>query len=150
MTQEKFTYDHPRPAVTTDVALFRHGRTGWEILLVKRDHDPFRAHWALPGGFVDADESLENCAARELKEECGIDGVELWQFRAFGNPGRDPRGHTISIGYLGVAQGSVEPKAGDDAGEVRWFSVDDLPELAFDHDEIVNAALERLHRIEVK
>lgn len=149
MNESTHTYDHPRPAVTTDIAFVRHGRSGWEILLVKRSRDPFRGRWALPGGFVDQLESLESAAARELKEECGIEGVELWQFRAFGNPGRDPRGHTISIGYLGIAGESVEPRAGDDAGEVRWFLVDALPELAFDHDEIVNAALERLHRIEV-
>ncbi|HEY0592791.1 MAG TPA: NUDIX hydrolase [Thermoanaerobaculia bacterium] len=145
----RYTYDHPRPAVTTDVALFRHGRSGWEILLVKRGRDPFKGRWALPGGFVDENESLEEAAARELQEECGIDGVELWQFRAFGNPGRDPRGHTVSIGYLGVAKEGTEPKAGDDAGETRWFPLNALPDLAFDHDEIVNAARERLHRIEV-
>ncbi|HEU5162809.1 MAG TPA: NUDIX hydrolase [Thermoanaerobaculia bacterium] len=149
MTHSGYTYDHPRPAVTADIALFRHGAKGWEILLVKRARDPFRDRWAIPGGFVDEMEPLEDAAARELKEECGIEGVELWQFRAFGNPGRDPRGHTISIGYLGIAKEGVEPKAGDDAGETRWFPVDALPELAFDHDEIVNAALERLHRIEV-
>jgi 8-oxo-dGTP diphosphatase len=149
MSHSGFTYDHPRPAVTTDIALVRHGARGWEILLVKRSHDPFRDRWALPGGFVDELESLEAAAARELKEECGIEGVELWQFRAFGNPGRDPRGHTISVGYLGVAREPIEPRPGDDAGEARWFPIDSLPELAFDHDEIVNAALERLHRIEI-
>jgi 8-oxo-dGTP diphosphatase len=152
MSQSTYTYDHPRPAVTADIALFRHGaqQDAWEILLVKRRKDPFAGRWALPGGFVDEMESLEDAAARELKEECGVEGVELWQFRAFGNPGRDPRGHTISIGYLGVAGGELQATAGDDAGEVRWFPVDALPELAFDHDEIVNAARERLHRIEVR
>jgi 8-oxo-dGTP diphosphatase len=150
MSKSTYTYDHPRPAVTADVALVRHGAGGWEILLVKRSREPFRDRWALPGGFVDEHEPLEAAASRELKEECGIEGVELWQFRAFGSPGRDPRGHTISIGYLGVAGAGIEPRPGDDAGEARWFPVETLPELAFDHDEIVRAALERLHRIEIE
>lgn len=147
--KREYTYDHPRPAVTTDVALFRRAGEGWEILLVKRKHDPFEDHWALPGGFVDEMEPLEAAAARELKEECGIGGVDLWQFRAFGAPGRDPRGHTVSIAYLGIARGPVEAKADDDAAEVRWFPIGELPPLAFDHPEIINAALERLHRIEL-
>lgn len=149
MTSSRYTYDHPRPAVTVDIALFRHGRGGWEILLVTRDRDPFKGHWALPGGFVDEMEPLEDAAARELKEECGIEGVELWQFRAFGAPGRDPRGHTISIGFLGIGPDALEANAGDDAREVRWHPVDALPDLAFDHDEIVNAARARLHTIEL-
>lgn len=150
MTEKHFTYDHPRPAVTADVALFRHGRSGaWEILLIRRAHDPFQDHWALPGGFVNELEPLEAAAARELEEECGIRGVDLWQFRAFGDPNRDPRGHTVSIAYLGIVRNAVQMKPADDAAAAEWFPVDALPPLAFDHDEIVRAAMERLHRVEV-
>lgn len=148
MSDRSYCYDHPRPAVTSDVALFRHGRTGWELLLVRRAEPPFKDSWALPGGFVDEWEDIDDAAHRELKEECGIDGVRLWQFRAFGNPRRDPRGRTISIGYLGVLDRAVEAKAGDDAGAVEWFPIDRLPQLAFDHDEVVRAALERLRSLE--
>lgn len=150
MTERHFTYDHPRPAVTTDVALFRHGAEGaWEILLIRRAREPFAGHWALPGGFVDEFEPLEAAAVRELEEECGIRGVELWQFRAFGDPHRDPRGHTVSIGYLGVLTSPAQATAADDAADAQWFPLDRLPPLAFDHDEVVRAAVERLHRTEV-
>jgi 8-oxo-dGTP diphosphatase len=95
-------------------------------------------------------ETLEAAAARELEEECGIRGVDLWQFRAFGDPNRDPRGHTVSIAYLGIVSTPIPLKPADDADDARWFPLDSLPPLAFDHDEIVRAALERLHRIEVE
>ena len=148
MSEGRYTYDHPRPAVTTDVALFRRtGEGGWEILLVRRGRDPFAGSWALPGGFVDELEPLEAAAARELEEECGIRGVELWQFRAFGDPHRDPRGHTVSIAYLGIVSDSVNAAAADDAADARWFPLDHLPQLAFDHDEIVRAAVERLQEM---
>jgi 8-oxo-dGTP diphosphatase len=149
VSEGKYVYAHPRPAVTVDIALFRHAGSAWEILFIQRARDPFKGKWALPGGFVDEMEPLEAAAARELKEECGIQGVELWQFRAFGDPHRDPRGHTISIGFLGVARGDLGEKAADDASSVRWFPITALPDLAFDHPEIVAAAIERLHRIEV-
>ncbi|MFN2443713.1 MAG: NUDIX domain-containing protein [Thermoanaerobaculia bacterium] len=149
MSEEKYVYDHPRPAVTADIALFRHAGEAWEILLVQRARDPFKGSWALPGGFVDEMEPIEAAAARELKEECGIEGIELWQFRAFGDPHRDPRGHTISIGFMGVARKPLNERAADDTASVRWFPIKALPELAFDHSEIVAAAVERLHRIEV-
>lgn len=148
MTEGRYVYDHPRPAVTVDIALFRHASGGWEILLIERGREPFQGAWALPGGFVDEMEPLEAAAARELKEECGISGVELWQFRAFGDPHRDPRGHTISIGFMGVLQRGVSLRAADDAADARWFPLSALPELAFDHSEVIAAAVERLHRIE--
>ncbi|MGH9459304.1 MAG: NUDIX domain-containing protein [Thermoanaerobaculia bacterium] len=149
MTKEKeYRYEHPRPALTVDVALFRRARSSWEILLVRRAKEPFKDHWALPGGFVDEMEALETAAARELEEECGVGGVDLWQLRAFGAPGRDPRGHTVSIAYLGILHGTTDAKAADDAAEVHWFPIEGLPPLAFDHQEIINTALERLHRIE--
>lgn len=149
MSERRYTYDHPRPAVTTDVALFRHaGERGWEILLIRRAGEPFAGQWALPGGFVDELEPLEAAAARELEEECGIRGVDLRQIGAFGDPHRDPRGHTVSIAYLGIVRNPVEAKAADDAADARWFPLDRLPPFAFDHEELVRAAVERLRREE--
>lgn len=150
MSEGKYVYSHPRPAVTVDIALFRHAGSGWEILLIQRAREPFKGNWALPGGFVDEMEPIEEAAARELQEECGIQDVELWQFRAFGDPHRDPRGHTISIGFMGIARDPLGEKAADDAASIQWFPVADLPDLAFDHPEIIAAAVERLHRIEVQ
>jgi 8-oxo-dGTP diphosphatase len=104
-----------------------------EVLLIKRANEPFRGKWALPGGFVDKDEPLEDAAVRELKEETGLSNILLTQMHTFGNPGRDPRGHTVSVVFVGYLPLAAEAKAGDDAAEVDWFSLDKLPELAFDH-----------------
>ncbi|HVR44015.1 MAG TPA: NUDIX hydrolase [Thermoanaerobaculia bacterium] len=144
MSGTKYVYDHPRPALTVDVALVRRGGSGWEVLLIRRAREPFAGRWALPGGFVDENEPLDRAAARELKEECDVDGVELEQLRAFGDPGRDPRGHTVSIAWIGFAPDAVRPRAGDDASGLAWFSIDRLPELAFDHDEILRVAAARV------
>jgi len=111
-----------------------------EILLIKRGNDPFKGKWALPGGFVDENESLEVAAARELKEETGLNGILLTQMHAFGNPGRDPRGHTVSVVYVGYLPLDLEAIAGDDAAEVAWFKLDSLPDLAFDHKGIAEMA----------
>jgi len=111
-TKTKYCYDHPRPAVTVDVVLLC--RRPLEVLLIKRGRPPFKGSWALPGGFVDKAESLEAAAARELLEETGIDGIQLKQIGAFGGPGRDPRGHTISVAYVLQSTGG-RPRAGTDA-----------------------------------
>jgi len=100
--------------------------------------------WALPGGFVDENEPLEHAAARELEEETGIKHVQLEQVAAFGDPGRDPRGHTVSIAFAGVLRGSQEVKAGDDAAEAAWHPALNPPLLGFDHDRILSAALKRV------
>ena len=136
---ERYCYDYPRPSVTVDaVVLSRDAR----ILLVKRKDVPFKGRWALPGGFVEIDEPLEDAAARELEEETGIAGVELRQLRAFGEPGRDPRGHTISVVFLAAVDERPEPTAGSDAAEARWLPLGELPPMAFDHDKIIACALE--------
>jgi 8-oxo-dGTP diphosphatase len=135
----------PRYQVTCDVAVLalRSGRL--EILLIRRGNDPFAGRWALPGGFVDPAEDLESCARRELEEETGVRDARLEQLGAFGAPGRDPRGRVVSVAYLAlVAADGVDPEAADDAAEARWFGVDSLPGLAFDHAEIVRAVLRRL------
>jgi 8-oxo-dGTP diphosphatase len=139
------TYEYPHPAVTTDAVIFtvRGGRL--EVLLIRRGHPPYEGRWAFPGGFLDYDEGLAACAARELKEETGISGVRLEQFHAAGTPGRDPRERNISILHLGlVADGQVEPQAGDDAAAVGWFDARRPPPLAFDHSELLALAREHL------
>lgn len=133
-----YTYKHPRPMVTVDTVVLRPGTAGPEVLLIQRANDPFKGHWALPGGFVDEHEDLEAAAHRELQEETGLTGLSMNQLRAVGTPGRDPRGHTISVVY--VAACPAHPcgvLAGDDAAAARWFPLDDLPSLAFDHTEIL-------------
>lgn len=143
-----FTYDYPRPMVTVDSVLFRGGEQGLEVLLIKRKNEPFAGAWALPGGFMDVDEEVETAAARELKEETGVNGVALEQFHSFGKVGRDPRGRSITIAFVGMLpsdNSDPELKAGDDAAEAQWFTITDLPETAFDHGEIVDAALDWLH-----
>ncbi len=129
-------------AVTVDVVLTRTGAGGHEVLLVRRANEPFAGHWALPGGFVEPDEDLAEAAQRELREETGVAGVALRQFHAFGAPGRDPRGHIVSIAFRGRAEDGAGPaRAGSDARAVRWFSTRALPALAFDHGEIIRLAL---------
>ena len=115
-----FTYQFPRPAVTADVVAFTMRADDIAVLLVQRRDEPFKGRWALPGGFVEDNESLERAAARELDEETGLSGLKLEQLGAFGDPGRDPRGHTVTVAY--VAFRMTEPKvtAGDDAAAVAW------------------------------
>ncbi|MBW3565949.1 MAG: NUDIX hydrolase [Acidobacteria bacterium] len=137
-----YCYEHPRPALTVDIVVFRE-QLGDEVLLVRRKHPPFEGCWALPGGFVDQDEALDQTARRELMEETGIEAGELEQLGAWGEPGRDPRGHTVSVVYM-TAVVDGEARADDDAAEVRWFAIDELPTLAFDHSDIVRAAIERI------
>ncbi len=142
--RRKYCYDHPRPAVTVDIVLLHRAKRGDRVLLIKRKREPFKARWALPGGFVDEGESLEAAAARELHEETGIQGIELEQIGAFGDPGRDPRGHTVSVGFAAVLEGKPQPKAADDAEDAAWHAVASLPPLAFDHNKLVRVACERL------
>lgn len=140
-----FTYDFPHPAVTTDVVLFTIQDERLLVLLVRRAHDPFRGHWALPGGFIDIDEDLEPCARRELAEETGLTGMYIEQLCTVGTPGRDPRERVISVVYFGlVPYETVAPKAASDAEAVGWFPVQDPPALAFDHDAILRLAHTRL------
>ena len=140
----KHTYDYPRPAVTADIAIVTIEDRP-RVLLIQRKHDPFAGCWALPGGFVDANERLVDAAKRELKEETGVEDVEMEQLHAFGDPGRDPRGWTITIAYLArVRPDQVKPIAADDAAAVAWFSVDELPKLAFDHTVILQRMKTRI------
>jgi len=136
-----YTYEYPHPAVTTDIALFSFSGSGLRVLLVKRKAPPFEGQWALPGGFVEIDEPLDACAARELREETGVETVTLTQFHTFGTPDRDPRERVISVAYLGLLPSdSPPPTAGSDAVDAQWHSVTELPDLAFDHAEIIRRA----------
>jgi 8-oxo-dGTP diphosphatase len=131
--------------VTVDAVIFRKVNSVIEILFIKRKNDPFKDKWALPGGFVDEGEDLAHAAERELFEETGIRVEGLEQLGAFGKPGRDPRQHTVSVAYVGFTDAKAEAVGGDDADEAKWFPVATLPELAFDHADIVNLALEKHH-----
>ncbi len=140
-----YTYEYPRPALTVDAVIFRNNCDKTEVLLIQRDRYPFEGMWALPGGFVEMDETLEEAVARELEEETGLTGIELKQLHAFSDVGRDPRGRTVSVTFYGITDKSnSKVKGGDDARDARWFPVDELPELAFDHNEIIEMAKERI------
>lgn len=143
-----YTYRWPRPALTVDAVVFGYVPEGrLEVLLIRRDLPPFEGRWALPGGFVGEDEDLEPAVRRELEEETGLTGVYLEQLATFGRPGRDPRGHTVSVAYLAlVTRAAHAPVGGSDARDAAWFPLDQLPALAFDHGEIVALARERLRR----
>ncbi|HAM98280.1 MAG TPA: NUDIX hydrolase [Marinilabiliales bacterium] len=139
-----YTYEYPRPMVTTDIVLFRQNDKKVEVLLIKRLNPPYQDHWALPGGFVDKDESLLHAATRELSEETHMENIELKQLYTFGDPGRDPRGHCVTVVYWGwVTNYHPDAFAGDDAKEAQWFPIDELPPVAFDHELIVSMAIKK-------
>lgn len=136
-------YEHPRPALTVDVVLIAPSPES-AVLLIRRARPPYEDRWALPGGFVGIGEDLEPAARRELAEETGIAAGRLIQVGAFGRPDRDPRGRIVSVAYTGEpAPDAGALRAASDAGEARWFPLGALPQLAFDHDEIIAAALAR-------
>ncbi len=137
-----YTYDYPRPMVTVDAAILSMRGGKRHVLLIRRGRPPFEGTWALPGGFVEIDEPLEAAVARELAEETGLTGVVLRQLHTFGEPGRDPRGRSISVVYWGEAPPDAVVTGGDDAAEAAWFPVDALPSLAFDHEKVVKYLVE--------
>ena len=133
----------PKIFVTLDVTLFRKLEGEKQILLIQRLNEPFKNYWALPGGFVDEHEDLETAAKRELFEETDIQLFQVKQIKAYGNPDRDPRSHTISVAFYGEIDSLAVATAKDDAISVKWSSIDELPALAFDHSEIIRDAMER-------
>lgn len=141
-----YSYKHPRPALSVDVVVLRLDENRPQILLAQRAQEPFAGCWALPGGFVEIDESLDDAAQRELEEETGVRGVKLEQLHAYGDPDRDPRGRVVTVAYYAIIPGDLPVRGGDDAAQARWFAVDNLPKLAFDHAQIVQDVLERLRQ----
>lgn len=141
-----YTYEFPRPSVTVDCIIFGLDESSkLKVLLIQRANDPFKDLWALPGGYVEMDETLETAALRELKEETGVRDVYIEQLYTFGAPGRDPRGRTISVAYYALVNLSEHPvEAASDARNVQWHEVDQLPPLAFDHNHILKVAADRL------
>ncbi len=142
--KRKFTYNFPRPAVTVDIVLVSREKDP-RVLLIRRKHEPFAGKW---GGFVNIDEPLEAAARRELAEETGLRVHKLEQLGTFGDPGRDPRGRTISVVFLArVNPKKLKPKAADDAADVGWHRMGQPPPLAFDHAKILAHARRRLKEL---
>jgi len=157
---KKYEYDYPLPAVTVDMVIFTIRKGRLNVLLIQRRDDPHKGSWVIPGGFVEVGvghksrgnqgETLEEAAERELLEETSLqrdrDQVFLEQLYTFGDPGRDPRGRVITVAYYALVSPEAyhRVEAGDDAVEAAWYDVEDLPEMAFDHDKIMTAAIERV------
>lgn len=140
-----FTYEYPRPALTVDCVVFGLDADELEVLLIRRGLEPFAGRWALPGGFVRTDETLDEAARRELQEETGLEQIFLEQLYTFGSIDRDPRERVVTVAYYALVKLSEHSvKATTDADDAAWFAITDLPELAFDHSEIFETALARL------
>lgn len=139
------TYKHPRPALAVDCVVFGLDEEDLKVLLIRRGVEPFAGRWALPGGFVHLDETLDEAARRELREEAGIGKVYLEQLYTFGAVDRDPRERVVSVTYYGLVKLAEHAVcAATDAREAAWFAIEDLPRLAFDHEDIVDKAIARL------
>jgi 8-oxo-dGTP diphosphatase len=140
-----YQYKYPRPAVTADCVIFGFDEGDLKILLIKRGIEPFKGQWALPGGFVRENETTEQAALRELKEETGLTDIYMEQLYTFSDIDRDPRGRVISTAYFALVKSTNrQPKGGDDAAEAKWFPVKNIPPTAFDHNLIIETALNRL------
>lgn len=142
----EYTYKYPRPAVTADCVVMTNEPLP-KVLLIQRGSDPFKGAWAFPGGFMNMDETTEQCAIRELEEETGLQVTELHQIGAYSKVDRDPRGRTITVAYLAIIDKPVAVTGQDDAAKAEWFAIDELPPLAFDHEEIMQDAIKgyKLH-----
>ena len=143
MAESKYCSKYPHPAVTTDCVIFGFNGERLQVLLIERGIEPYKGHWAFPGGFLKMDETAEEGAKRELKEETGLADAYIQQLHTFSNPDRDPRERVITIAYYALVK-IQEVKGGDDAASARWFPLDEIPPLAFDHDYILRMATQRL------
>ena len=139
----EYTYKYPRPAVTADcIVITKEERP--KVLLIQRGYEPYKDCWAFPGGFMNMDETTEQCAIRELEEETGLKINEVVQIGAFSKVDRDPRGRTITVAYLAMVDKTLQVTGLDDAAKAEWWPLDALPPLAFDHEEIMEKAKEKI------
>lgn len=144
-----YTYKYPRPAVTADCIVITKEAEP-KVLLIERGDDPFKGCWAFPGGFMDMDETTEQCAIRELEEETGMKVSEVHQIGVYSKVDRDPRGRTITVAYLAIVDAPVAVKGQDDAAKAEWWSLSALPELAFDHAEIMQDVIKLYNNMHSK
>ena len=135
-----YTYKYPRPAVTTDCVVFTQEEEP-KVLLIQRGNEPYKGCWAFPGGFMNMEETAEECAVRELKEETGLTVNRIQQIGAYSKVDRDPRGRTVSIAYLAIVDAPTAVSGMDDAAKAAWFPLASLPDLAFDHQDIMADAI---------
>ena len=142
----KYQYEYPRPAVAVDLVIFKTAGNLRQVLLILRKNEPFADQWALPGGFLDEGETLEQAAERELMEETGVKCDGLKQLAAWSTVNRDPRTRVISVSFLAEIADDQNPVAADDAKDARWFEINELPELAFDHDQMIKQAIKLTRR----
>lgn len=138
-----YEYKYPRPAVTADAVVITQNEPR-KVLLIERGGEPFKGCWAFPGGFMNMDETAEQCALRELEEETGLQLTEAKQIGCYSDVDRDPRGRTLSVAYLMFVEEELPVKGQDDAKQAKWWPLNDLPELAFDHSKILNDTLRTL------
>ena len=143
MEDNKYCYKYPHPAVTTDCVIFGFDGSELQVLLIERGIEPFIGKWAFPGGFLNMDETAGEGALRELKEETGLENAYIEQFNTYSDPGRDPRERVITIAHYALVR-IQEVKGGDDAAKAQWFPIDEVPQLAFDHDKILRDAMRKL------
>ncbi len=147
MSELKYSYQYPHPAVTTDCVVFGFDGMRLNVLLIERGIEPYKGRWAFPGGFIRMDETAGECARRELHEEAGLDGAYMRQFHTFSTVDRDPRERVITIAYYALVRQS-DVVGGDDAARAQWFALGQVPRLAFDHDLILRHAIDALrHQI---
>lgn len=143
--QKKYSYEYPRPSVATDCVIFGFDGIDLQVLLIERGIEPFLGKWALPGGFLQMNETTEECARRELEEETGIKNVFMEQLYTFSDVGRDPRGRVLSVSYFALVKSAdYTVVGGDDAAKAQWFPMHTIPSLAFDHDRVLRVAHSRL------
>ncbi len=141
-----YTYKYPRPAVTGDCIVITK-EVNAKVLLIQRGDEPYKGTWAFPGGFMNMDETTEQCAIRELEEETGLKVKDVHQIGAYSKVDRDPRGRTITVAYLAIIDKPISVVGQDDAAKAEWWPISDLPQLAFDHDEIMADAIDLYNRM---
>lgn len=143
MSEQNFCYKYPHPAVTADCVIFGFDGVAIKVLLIQRGIEPYKDKWAFPGGFMNIDETVEECAKRELEEETGLKTTSVEQFHTFSDVNRDPRERVITVAHYALVR-LEEVKGGDDARSAQWFAMNEIPSLAFDHDRILRIAVNRL------